>query len=80
MPAIILAHPRSPVVFDPREPPHPPQYDMPTEEQWQRLEGIDATRRLCEQYGYARVARWVRNLAALDGRALDENISNGEAS
>lgn len=71
---------RFPLEMQPARPYPPPDprhqsviesaYEPPTEEQWERLDGIEATRRLCERYGYARVSAWVKNLAAISGEAI----------
>lgn len=41
--------------------------EPPTDEEWERLEAVEGLRNLCAKYGYARVARWVKNLAAIHG-------------
>jgi hypothetical protein len=41
--------------------------EMPTAEDWARLEAVNTIQSLCALYGYARVGRWVKNLAAIHG-------------
>ena len=46
------------------------RFTPPTEEEWERLAAVEGLRGLCEKYTYARVARWVRNLAAMHGQEV----------
>lgn len=63
-----------PMSTDPRDPEvrdkYEPVFTPPTEADWQRLEATDAIWRLMDLYGAKRVARWVRNLAAIRGEEI----------
>lgn len=52
---------------------HPvtPQFDPPTQEQLERLDGIEALTLLVALHGAATVQRWLVNLAAMQGQDLD---------
>ncbi len=70
MAAIILLHSSAKVTLDP--PPADPREQVvmpppPTEEDWRRLDGVEAVRRLVAEHGADRVARWVRFVADLEG-------------
>lgn len=71
MPATFYQHPSAPVTLqDPRDPLVVPAFVPPTEEEWRRLDGCEAVNRLMDEHGAARVATWVRNLAAMRGEAI----------
>lgn len=42
----------------------------PTREECERLAAVDGLNTLCQQFGYRRVLRWVKNLAAMHGEEV----------
>lgn len=57
-------------MFDPREPPPPPQHDMPTDNELQVLDAQEVLERLAARIGWKRVATLARNLAHINGEQV----------
>lgn len=45
-------------------------YQLPTDEEWRRLEGAETVARLIEEFGVKRVYRWLYNIAAMRNEAI----------
>ena len=86
MRAVVYQHPRSPVNFDPPVTAEsiaaakaaqaaeramlPPRFDLPTEEQFELLAVQEGLFALIRKYSAARVMRWVKTLAVIDGQEI----------
>ena len=81
MPAVILQHKSSPVTFDPypqttegiaavKAQAEAARFDLPSEDEFERLEAQERLYALIHRYGADRVQRWVRNLAAMAGQEI----------
>lgn len=72
MPATII---HIPAMFckppsDPRDPAVVDKYELPTDEQWERLAAQDGLMNLIRKYGARRVMTWVRSLATIAGQEV----------